>query len=311
MTLAHIDVRPVVLVDGLNVFMQMYHAFHCTSTDGQEYGGTAGFLISLNRYVKNMMPSNVYVIWEHGRSPTRQAIYTEYKQNRKKYDGEAHNNKTNQLLQLVRILYHTPVCQVFISKCEGDDVIARLCNDNFKEHKKIIVSTDKDFYQLLDDNTTIYSPVTKVYVNSHIVKHKYNIAAENFAIYKALNGDPSDNIKGIKGLGQKRILKFFPDMKNKKLCLNDIRNLCLEKQDTNKAYLKILNDFNNIETNLSIIQLQNTLLTDEQINTLNDIIKEHRPTLNYEKFIHSLIACGFSINHESLIESMTHLCNAY
>ena len=193
-------------------------------------------------------------------SPLEKAIYSEYKQNRKKPDASSHNNKTNQLLCLIRILYHTPVCQVFISKCEGDDIIAQLCNDNFKEHKKIIVSTDKDFYQLLNDNTTIFSPVTKVYINSNIVAHKYNIAAENFALYKALTGDPSDNIKGIKGLGQKRVLKFFPDIRNTKLCLNDIRNLCLEKQNTNKIYSKILNDFNHIRTNLSIIQLENTLL---------------------------------------------------
>ena len=97
---------------------------------------------------------------------------------------------------------------------EADDVIGYVTQySKFKEHQKVIVSSDKDFFQLCNGNTILYRPIQKTILNEARVTEEYGIHPNNFALARAICGDKSDNIKGIQGAGLPTIAKRFPFMK--------------------------------------------------------------------------------------------------
>ena len=78
--------------------------------------------------------------------------------------------------------------------------------------KSYIVSSDRDFLQLVDDNVTVYRPIEREFYDPRTVKEKFGIIPENFIHYKVLLGDASDKVPGVKGLGKKGVLKRFPEL---------------------------------------------------------------------------------------------------
>lgn len=299
--------RPILLIDGKNVFMQMWHAFHSTTTEGKSAGGIVGFLTALSKYTERMQPSQIYVAWENGQSAFRKKILPEYKLNRKSHPADIVKDRTDQLISLINVLKHTPICQVYIAGCEGDDIIAYLCN-KFSDANKIIISADKDYYQLLDENTKIFAPVRKYYVDEDTVKSKYGILSQNFVLFKSLCGDGSDNIAGIRGLGEKRLKKLFPDVSNTVIGLGDIYKICQDNLDKNSFYKKIFENFESVQKYWKIIQLKNTILTNEQTQYVDTIIEQHHKKLDHQELIRAMMNEGLSFNHERLFVTMNDLC---
>jgi len=79
-------------------------------------------------------------------------------------------------------------------------------------NKTIIASSDKDFYQLCSKDIQVWNPINKVLITEAYVIQKYNCHPINFSLYKCLVGDTSDNIVGVKGLGNKTIIKYFGNL---------------------------------------------------------------------------------------------------
>jgi 5'-3' exonuclease len=301
------DNRPILLIDGKNVFMQMWHAFHSTTTGGKSAGGIVGFLTAISKYSESMQPSQIYVAWENGQSEFRKKILPEYKLNRKQHPSGVIKDRTEQLISLINILKHTPICQVYLSGCEGDDIIAYMCN-KFSHSNKTIISADRDYYQLLDEKTKIFAPVRKYYVDENTVKNKYGILPQNFVLFKSLCGDGSDNISGIRGLGEKRLKKLFPEISTTVMSLEDVYRSCQENLDKNSFYKKILEEFESVEKYWKIIQLKNTILTSEQIQHVDTIIEQHQKKLDHQELIKAMMNEGLSFNHERLFITMNNLC---
>lgn len=301
------DNRPILLIDGKNVFMQMWHAFHSTTTGGKSAGGIVGFLTAISKYSESMQPSQIYVAWENGQSEFRKKILPEYKLNRKQHTSGVIKDRTEQLISLINILKHTPICQVYLSGCEGDDIIAYMCN-KFSHSNKTIISADRDYYQLLDEKTKIFAPVRKYYVDENTVKNKYGILPQNFVLFKSLCGDGSDNISGIRGLGEKRLKKLFPEISTTVMSLEDVYRSCQENLDKNSFYKKILEEFESVEKYWKIIQLKNTILTSEQIQHVDTIIEQHQKKLDHQELIKAMMNEGLSFNHERLFITMNNLC---
>ena len=287
--------------------MQMWHAFHSTTTGGKSAGGIVGFLTAISKYSESMQPSQIYVAWENGQSEFRKKILPEYKLNRKQHPSGVIKDRTEQLISLINILKHTPICQVYLSGCEGDDIIAYMCN-KFSHSNKTIISADRDYYQLLDEKTKIFAPVRKYYVDENTVKNKYGILPQNFVLFKSLCGDGSDNISGIRGLGEKRLKKLFPEISTTVMSLEDVYRSCQENLDKNSFYKKILEEFESVEKYWKIIQLKNTILTSEQIQHVDTIIEQHQKKLDHQELIKAMMNEGLSFNHERLFITMNNLC---
>ena len=93
---------------------------------------------------------------------------------------------------------------------EADDGIGYCVQmEKYKGWQKIIISSDKDFIQLCDDETVLYRPIQKVFLNSKRVLEDYDIHPVNFALARALSGDKSDNLPGVPGVGMKAGAKRF------------------------------------------------------------------------------------------------------
>jgi DNA polymerase-1 len=217
----------VLLVDATNLFIRSYAAVPSMDEDGRHVGGMVGFLKSLGFAIKTFRPSRVIVVFDgRGGSLRRRKLYPEYKKNRKppirlnrQYDmttdeQEAQNMKF-QLVTLVELLDCLPVTVFAMDLVEADDVIAYLSQLVTEVGgSSIIYSTDKDFFQLAADNVKIHNPVKKKTYTVDSIVEEYSIHPKHFHFFRALDGDVSDNINGVRGVGEKSLLKYLPEIIN-------------------------------------------------------------------------------------------------
>lgn len=288
--------RPIMLIDSMNLFIRNYMANPQMDKNGKLIGGTIGYVKSLASLVKRLFPSKVYIIWETGGSPRRLKIYPDYKQKSKPlrtnriYGDAIPDTEENEIYQkqlLLKLLQFIPVYQVHVDNCEADDVIAYLCKSVHQDEEKIIVSSDKDFYQLLDDKTKIYRPGKKVFYKTKDMIEEYNITPENFVIAKALNGDPSDNIPGVDRIGFKTLAKRY-QMNDVKVSVDDLlkeaKTRVIEDKKPLLMWKNIATSEELIRRNIELMNLNDKLLSAEQVQDINRIIREFKPQYNKIKF---------------------------
>jgi len=312
--------RPYLFIDGLNVFIRHYLVNQTVSSKSEPIGGVVGFLRFLNYAIDTFAPSKVFVVWETGGgSARRRKIYKEYKANRGKIkefkklkagtasmrdtlvtDGET---KVKQLSQLYKLLKHTPVCQVFVSGTECDDVLAYLVSQHFRSDStdKIIVSNDKDFYQLLeDDSVTIYDHATRTVYDGDKIFEKYGIAPRNFCMARALVGDNSDNLHGVAGVGLKTVVKRFPQIADRSMDLNTgmIMEFC-DKQVAAKARQKVFKQVREsediVKRNWKLMHLSSAMLSAKEIAKITHIAENHEPKMDKIALIKDVLASGMAI----------------
>lgn len=274
------------------------------SKNGYQMGGTIGFLKTLQRLMFELQPSSVYVVWESGGSMRRRALYKEYKTNRRPsklnrfYEDDipdTDENRMHQVTVLLGMLKCSPVCQVYVPDCEADDVIAYLCRSTFKNDEKIIASSDKDFYQLLDEKTRAYSFHKKAYVTPADVLETFRVTSKNFALAKALCGDPSDNIPGVKGFGFKTIAKRFPVLgSDEDVILEDVFNYCRTHVDESSMYQRVLDAADDVKRNWQLVYLGTSSLSAHQVVKVNSIVSTFEPKANKMGLLRLLIKEGIS-----------------
>lgn len=296
--------RPVLLIDGMNLFVRSWAAFPQMSANGYQVGGCVGFLKTLQRLVRELSPSSVYVAWEGGGSQRRRKLFPEYKLNKRpeklnRFYGDdipdTEKNKKHQLLTLLGMLKQTPVCQVYVDNCEGDDIIAFLCKGPFRNSEKIIASSDKDMLQLLDDKTKIYSTHRKKIVTSEDVLKEFRVHSNNFAIAKALCGDSSDNIPGVKGLGFKTVSAKFPFLaKEESVILQDVLNYAASHSSESVIYKRVHSESSAVQRNWELVYLDGSMLSGDQTSKLQNVVDTFEPKANRIELIKSLIKEGIN-----------------
>ncbi len=199
----------IMLIDGLNMFIRNYIVNPTIDSKGRPLGGCMGFLKSLQKVVRMFQPDEIVICWDgQGGSQRRKAQNKNYKEgrspvrfNRRMYElspEEQEKNKAYQFYRLVEYLNEMPVIQIMVDGIEADDVIAVLARSNqYTGRSKLIVSSDKDFLQLCDEETVLYRPIQDTIVTQECVISDYGIHPNNFALARAIAGDTSDNIKGV------------------------------------------------------------------------------------------------------------------
>ncbi len=287
-----------LIVDGLNLFTRHYVANPSTSENGESVGGIVGTIGAIARLSERFKPDRVIVVWESGGSSRKRAIFSDYKSGRRpqrlnRYYGDdipnTVENRDSQLNILISILRNMPVAQIYVPDCEADDVIGYLSKYKLKEWRKVIVSSDKDFYQLLDKQTLIYSPTWKKFVSFKEVREKFGISAQNFCLGKSICGDSSDSIPGVKGAGFKTISKRFPQVKQENFfTISDIITECsrqIESGSKVKVYRSIINSEDVIRRNWKLINLDTNNLSHSQIAKITNSIDTFSPTRNKMKIL--------------------------
>ena len=216
----------VMFIDGLNMFIRSYIVNPQMDKHGNPIGGCIGFMKSLQKVCRKFQPDEVVVVWDgHEGSQRKRALNKEYKEgrapirfNRRQIEldpAEQLKNKAYQLIRLMEYLNELPVIQITIDFVEADDVIAYGArHPYYNGWGKVIVSSDKDFFQLCDDYTSIYRPIQDKIVTKQAIIDEFKIHPNNFALARAIAGDSSDNLPGVPGVGLKTIAKRFPFLLN-------------------------------------------------------------------------------------------------
>lgn len=286
----------VLIVDGMNLFLRCFAAIPTLNDDGIHTGAISGCLKSLGYAVRLLNPTRCIIVFDgSGGSVRRKAIFPEYKERRankvrlNRIFEEASTTESEsqaiarQLLRVSHYIDSLPVTTIQIDNVEADDVIAYLALQSFKESNVTIMSSDKDFYQIVNERIKLYSPTKKKIYGVQEVITEFGIHPRNFVLFRTLDGDKSDSIDGINGCGLKTILKCFPFLSEEKPhTVNDI----LEHSELNKGkykvYQTILDNRNIVERNYQLMQLNDTIIaTFAQLN-IGDILKKKNKLNRFE-----------------------------
>lgn len=267
------DENRVLIIDGLNLFLRNFAVLNYINPQGTHIGGLSGFLRSLGSLVKQIKPTAVYIVFDGiGSSLNRKSLIPEYKSGRNltrvnanifEHLDDENESKADQIGRLIQYLQCLPVKILSMDKVEADDIIAFLSVEMTKNEKTkaYIVSSDKDFLQLVDDNITVYAAMEKEFYTPKKVKEKYGVESYNFLTYKIMMGDNSDKIPGIKGLGPKKLPKMFPQLFEDKLCtLDDIFNIAKDNYEKHDVYCRVIMDYEKLKDNKKVMDLGNPIL---------------------------------------------------
>ena len=291
----------ILIVDAMNTLIRSFSLLKAMNPSGAHIGGLVGFLRSLGYVTRIFDPTRVLIVWDgKGGSSNRKNIDPNYKAQRatsRITHWGLYDNKEEETEALIGQLFRTqdyleclPLQQIVIEKLEADDIIAYLAKRASNAGKKVtIVSSDKDFYQLIDKNIEVYAPVKKKTFTMNNIKEEIGVLPQNYNIVKALLGDNSDNIPGVKGLGIKTILSEWKSFTyDKNASLQDIYDHCetqLDQEKPKKIFAKILHNWNRVMTNFELMDLHNSTLDEKEVKYVEDIFKSDIPSLQTGVFL--------------------------
>lgn len=294
--------HPIIIVDGLNYFTRHFVANPTMSRQGHQIGGFVGFLKGLKLLNDRLSSRRVIVIWEGGGSPRRRAIFPEYKSGRRPqrlnryYEDipDTYENRDYQLKLTIESLRHAPVQQIYVSDCEADDVIGYMCRHMFRNNKIVVVSSDKDLYQLIDNNVTQWSPGQKKLITPEEVREKFGVWPTNMCLVRSFVGDSSDGIPGVDGAGFKTMSKRFPLLQeDQSLMLQDVLDDALRHSATKvQLYKNIIDQQDIVRRNWKLMHLDIANLSGDQIKKINDSVSSYSPKKNKLEMMRLLIREG-------------------
>lgn len=296
----------VLLVDGMNTFIRSWTVTPTMNDNGDHVGGITGTLKSIGYAIREVNPTRVVVVFDgKNGSKRRKKKFGDYKSSRKdtrfrvnrQYDDlmneeEEKESMRRQLVALVDIMDYLPITTMVYDGIEADDVIAYISRQILTNgEQSVVMSTDKDFLQLVNDTTIVWSPTKKKLYNRKEVYNEFGIYPKNLLLYRALSGDKSDDIPGINGVGLKTLLKRWPEMggedkvtkeqiierasttRNKK---GEHRYAVYKNVDTSQEQLKM---------NIELMQLEDPDIGTDNRLKITDRFAEPVPKLNRFNFM--------------------------
>ena len=214
---------------------------------------------------------------------------------------EVKKNRADQQLRLHEYLNKMPVVQLMVDFVEADDVIAHIVkHDKYKDYTKIIVSSDKDFYQLLgDDNIFIHRPSAKsisdadYLINGTMLLHRTGIHPNNYALARAIDGDKSDNIDGVPRIGMKTIKTNLTILeKEEQISCDDLFVHCKMQVNQKNIHKKLLEHQERVKNNYDIMQLYESNISFNGRRSINYTIANFEYGLDKLEITKMLITDG-------------------
>ena len=254
----------VLIIDGLNQFIRVFGAVPALNDDGEHCGGVTGFLLSTAATIRRLKPTRVIIVFDgKGGSNRRKSVYKGYKEGRTGltklnrlagYEDleDQQVSMRNQFKRLIEYLQILPITMTYIDYVEADDIIAYLANHYFKKEVTIL-SSDKDFLQLVNERIQVFTPTKKKMYTEKEVVEDYGVTPQNLIFYRVLMGDKSDNIKGVNGVGIKTIESKMKFLTENKLSLDTFIEKCSSECD-DKLSEKLKNNLDTINMNYGLIR---------------------------------------------------------
>lgn len=317
-----------LLIDGSNLSIIHFTANPAADSNGVPIGMVKGFLGALAWMNITLKPSRIIIFFDGKNNSTqRKQIFSEYKEGRKgklvvgrhyKFSTEeaANKNRDYQFFVLRDLLEDLPVSVLICNGFETDDAISYCV-----KHRKFfnldpihIVSCDKDFYQLIDDNISIYNPMSKKVLSKKDVVEEYGIHPRNWLLYRSIAGDASDNLDGVYGIGPKTLLKLFDLGSEIEFDVEDLELLCdsilEEGVEKNKSVIKnlqkIKSNISVIKRNWSLMSLSEPMVSSLSKDVLDGAVQEKE--LRYRKLDFWKKAAKYSVGlNLSVFDDFKHL----
>ena len=303
---------PILIFDGTNTFHRNFVVNPTADPNGNPIGGLMGTIKSIKWMIRDLGPKRVFFVWDgKGGSQRRRGIVSEYKMGRRpranrEVDESPEDSRGNfewQKQKLSSFLHFLGVTQIEIDNIEADDTIGFLCGALEGQHK-VVCSSDRDMWQLVSPTCTVYWPTKKIYITTENFNELTPIRPENYVLAKAIAmGDNSDNIKAIKGLGEKTLLKLFPELSTRPDCTPEyIFGECraiLEQQGPNpkgkfRWYKVILDSSELITKNIEVMQLTNPEISAQAASIIRNAVN-NTPQVNMTGLKIALLNNGIQI----------------
>ena len=215
-----------------------------------------------------MKPDRIVVCWDGiGGSQRRKAKNKDYKAgrkplrfNRRMIELDPKSQEQNRVYQQIRLheyLNQMPIPQVAIDGIEADDLIGHIVHQPyFAGWSKVIVSSDKDFFQLVSDETSVYRPIQNTFVTTESLLESDKVHPNNYALARAMVGDKSDNLPRVPRIGMKTVAKLFSFLNEEKQYeVTDIVSLCENVEKKSAAHRNIIDNSDLVSENYDIMQL--------------------------------------------------------
>ncbi len=289
-----VQIQNTLLVDGNALFKTgFFGAKNVYNNSGQHIGGLYQFITVIRKLLIDDLYHRVFVFWDGNFSgKLRYDIYQPYKSARgKDFINGTQPIDESELAQREVVwdyLNELSIRQLKHEVIEGDDFIGYYCLNKKDNEKITIVSNDRDMCQLINEDVKIYFCDLKEYVDLSNYSSYFCHHQENSMLLKTMIGDSSDSIKGVKGLGEKKLISLFPELKERKVELEEIiasaKLIQEERKNTKQKPLKVLDNIiygitegvqgdRLYEINSRLVDLKRPMLTEDGINALEELIE--------------------------------------
>lgn len=300
------DKKRVLIVDALNMFIRAYIVDPSLSTNGQPIGGIKGTIKIMQTLTRLTNPDEIIVVWDGPNgSNKRKSIDKNYKEGRKPLrlnravhnlsDEEVVHNKMWQQSRAIDYFNEMPIVQIMLPEIEADDVISYVTQmEHYRGWQKVIVSNDKDFLQLCNDETVLYRPTSGELMNKTRIITEIGIHPRNMALARAIAGDASDNLPGIKGAGLVSIKKRLSFLASEKdYTIDEVVEFCENADSKLKFFTNIVEGKKTIRHNYKMMQLYAPLMSVQSKKFVKSAIEDFECTFNKIKVIKYMREDGF------------------
>lgn len=219
--------KKILLIDGSSLIFRAFYAIrNLTTKDGVFVNGVYGFLNMYYKALELINPTHIFVAFDKGSKTFRHNEFADYKGTR----DNAPNEITYQFGILKDLLSSMNVNYLELDEYEADDIIGTIAKLAQKEGFEVDIFTgDRDYLQLVDDNILVYltkKGISEIkLMNTESILEEYDLSPKQLIDVKALQGDSSDNIPGVKGVGEKTALKLIQEYGNLENLYENIDNL--------------------------------------------------------------------------------------
>jgi len=250
--------RRLLIVDGSNLLFQMFFGMpaRIINEQGKAIQGTLGFVGALLKIIRKTNPSHIAVLFDGEYENKRTTINADYKANRIDYSQTPEEETPfSQLPDIYAALDYLNIKHAETTTCETDDWIAGYALSYGLDCEIIISSFDSDFFQLITDHVSIlrYRGDNSIICDTAYIQKKYNITPAQYADFKSLTGDTSDNIKGAEKVGPKTAAALIHEFGSLDSIIQNASQI--QKPSIRESIFK---NSERLKINQRLIKLQNT-----------------------------------------------------
>lgn len=261
----------ILIIDGSNLLFQMFFGMpsRIVNSKGKAIHGTLGFTGALLKIVRWTIPTHMAVLFDGQHKNTRLAINPDYKATRTDYSKiPTENSPFSQINDIYKVLDFMDIKHMETIACETDDIIAGYATSFGKQCEITISSLDSDFFQLITDNVSVlrYRGKRTTICTPGYINENLKITPGQYADFKSLTGDRSDNIKGADKIGPKTAAALLNEF-------GTLENLLANPQNIKKPSIResIIRNTERLKNNYKIIKLYNTMPLPFSLNELEYI----------------------------------------